>query len=96
MLNNSEITRRVIEALKTKISNPKCPLCGYNTWKVDASYVILPLSPNPTQFTVGGKEYPMVPMYCGNCGNTHLINLLTLGFTSEDIKSMEYTENGRK
>jgi len=35
-------------------------------------------------------------MYCGNCGNTHLINILALGFTSEDIESMEYAEDGRK
>jgi hypothetical protein len=96
MLKNSEITKRVIDALKVKISTPKCPLCGYNTWKVEASYIILPLSLDPTQSMVGGKEYPMIPMYCGHCGNTHLINLLTLGFTSEDIKSMVYTDDGRK
>jgi hypothetical protein len=96
MLNNSEITQRIIDALKVKIGTPRCPLCGNNTWKVEASYIILPLSLNPSQLTASGSEYPMIPLYCGHCGNTHLINMLTLGFTSEDIKSMEYTEDGRK
>jgi len=96
MSSNEEITQRIIEALKAKMGIPKCPLCGNNSWKVEGGYIVLPLSPNPTQVIIGGTVYPIIPIFCGHCGNTQLINLLTLGFNSEDFKSMEFTENVRQ
>ena len=40
--------------------------------------------------TIGGQAFPLVPLICTNCGNTHLLNLFVLGFSREDQKQMSY------
>jgi hypothetical protein len=64
-----------------------CTLCGHNDWRI-ASYVPLGTSQSPTQQNLGGKIYPLVSVNCTNCGNTHLVNLLLLGFAEADLESL--------
>jgi hypothetical protein len=88
MPSNQEIYNRIVEALSKKAPTPACPMCKHNNWELGAGYVVLPASPDPVQLYMGGKVYPLAVMTCSNCGNTQLINLLTLGFKREDFPEL--------
>jgi len=92
MPTDKEIQERIIAALKAKMGGtPNCPICGHNVWSVGNRYVTLSVTKNPSQSTLGGENYPLIPLICSNCGNTHLLNLLILGFTSGDWGSLEFS-----
>ena len=93
MPSNQEIQQRIINALSAKAPAPPCPICKNNVWTVGDGYVVLPVSPHPTQIQMGGKVYPLVAVTCSNCGNTQLINLITLGFKPEDFQNLKVSEN---
>ena len=98
MATDKEIQERIIKALEAKMGKaaPKCPICGHNHWSVGNRYVVLSVSKNPKQVTIGGENYPLIPLVCSNCGNTHLLNLLTLGFTSADWDSLRFSGDAEK
>jgi len=50
----------------------------------------LPLSNAPDYVTLGGRVLPTVPLTCSTCGNTHLLNLLILGFTERDFEALTF------
>ena len=93
MSSNEEIQKRIIDALERILGNRaiKCSICGNQSWEVGVDYVVLAASPHPTQTFFGGKVYPSVPIICKKCGNTHLINLMKLGFTTQDFDDMRYS-----
>lgn len=96
MSTNEEIQQRIIKALEDKIGVPKCPLCGKDAWSVGNSYIVISLSPHPSQVHMGGPVYPTIPVTCQHCGNTHLLNLLILGFKQEELDSLRFTEDARQ
>ena len=93
MPTNEEIRERIIAALKAKAPNPKCPLCQHTEWGVPAYYMSLAVSSNVNEIRLGGRILPLVPVNCANCGNTHLVNLFTLGFTAEDLPNLRFSED---
>jgi hypothetical protein len=78
-----EILDEIAERLNQRGVRGNCPLCGQIQWIVGA-YAPLSASNSPAKLTLGGPVYPLISVFCGNCGNTHLVNLLTLGFTDDD------------
>jgi len=92
MASNEEIVQRIIQKLSDKTGPMRpCSLCGHAAWTVGNQYVVVSLSPQPTQSRLGGPVYPTIGVICSHCGNTHLLNLLILGFSSEELKSMGFT-----
>ena len=97
MPSNKEIQQRIINAIEAKMGKiPNCSLCGHGNWSIGDHYVVLSTSKNPTQTKLGGNVLPFSPMVCLNCGNTHFINLLSVGFAPEDLQSLEFGEDGKK
>lgn len=96
MPTDEEIQERILRAIKDKIGTPRCPLCGNNNWNAGDRYVVLSLSPHPTRVSMGGPAFPMVAIICSHCGNTHFLNLFTLGFSTEELESMGLGEDGGK
>lgn len=96
MEKNTEVQNRIISAIKEKTGGLKpCSLCGNSNWNVEPSYVVLPVTRDPRQFTIGEGHYPLMAIGCSKCGNTHLLNLLTLGFTDLEAVIFE-TKNAPK
>jgi hypothetical protein len=93
-MGNQEIFERIIQKLTEKTgSMHPCPICGQTAWQVGNLYVVQALSPRPTELKIGGPVYPMIPLICSHCGNTHQMNLLVLGFGEEELKSMGLTSD---
>lgn len=66
-----------------------CAMCGHvNEWQV-GGFVPHIVSESPTEIKLGGRLYPLIAVYCRNCGNTHLVNLINLGFTRDEIAEMK-------
>lgn len=92
IVSNQEIIQRIIQKLTEKTGGMHpCPICGHATWQVGNLYAVLALSKHPTEIQLSGPVHPMIPLICSHCGNTHQINLLVLGFSTEELKSMGLT-----
>jgi len=73
--------KEIIAALNAKIPNPpSCALCGKNQWQISGKYIYLVLQEEPKSLTSQNVEsLPCIAIICGNCGNTHLLNMYMLG-----------------
>lgn len=93
MPTNEDIANRIIAALQEKVGNRQivCPICANQKWSINMRYAVLPASQAPNQITLGKDALPFIPLTCSNCGNTHLINILTLGFKKEDLASLKFS-----
>ncbi len=68
----------VITHLRAKWAGRTCPMCGVGNWNVqDSTYQLLEF--NDRSLVVGGPVIPVVPVVCANCGNTLLVNAITVG-----------------
>lgn len=80
MISSQELQQKVIEALAEKIEmGMRCPLCQVDDWNVQIGTTFLPLrteSPNGSSWNQ--QALPSAALICGNCGNTHLLNLSVL------------------
>jgi hypothetical protein len=69
---------KLIEFLNQKWSGRPCPQCHVANWQVqDSAYQLMQFSGGG--IVIGGPVLPVVPVICGNCGNTILVNALMLG-----------------
>jgi hypothetical protein len=92
----SEKTRtaatRILDALRQKgVRDPICPVCRNSQWSIGA-YTPIFVTTNVNRPALGGPSYPLVALVCGVCGNTQLINLLTLGFKPEELDGLAFEE----
>jgi hypothetical protein len=77
-------------AEKTGGSKP-CVVCGQNRWIIVDKYVRFAVTRDPNLYFTDEKSgFPFQPLVCSTCGNTHFINLLTLGFSDADLASCVY------
>lgn len=76
---------QVSEALDERVDTTyPCTVCGYCSWQI-GNFVALPLAVIPHMFNPFPKNtLPFVTVFCTNCGNTHFLNLLVLGFNISD------------
>jgi len=91
MQTRQQATAKVLQRVNERIGRARsCAVCGHTDWAVDSAVVNLSLSNNPhIGLVIGGAQMPTVPLVCKHCGNTHLLNLLVLGLTAEDIQFNE-------
>ena len=76
----SEIQGQISSAIAGKQVAGRCPLCGNQRWTLANGFVYVTLQPDFGGVYVGGTGgLPSVALVCTNCGNTHLLNLVTLG-----------------
>jgi len=92
MPSNEEIVRSVIDAFESKLAvRPlRCPLCQATDWYLPSNYTSMAVGKNPNEIKIGGPYFPLAPLVCKNCGNTHLLNLKVLGF--EDTSTLALKE----
>lgn len=93
---NQQVRDRIIQALEAKIlgggGEPQaCTICGNRTWGI-GSFAPMTSALMPTQVRLGGQVYPFITIFCSNCGNTQLVNLLILGFSDEDLKTLVFAD----
>lgn len=69
---------KVIAHLQKKWGSKACPMCDKGPWNVqDSTYQFAEY--NEGSLVVGGPVIPVVPVICGNCGHTILINAIVAG-----------------
>jgi hypothetical protein len=83
------VQARIIERLNSKGAAGACPMCGVaDQWTV-GSFVTHTIGSTPAGAGPGDKtSYPTIAVFCANCGNTHFVNLIVLGFTAADWESL--------
>jgi hypothetical protein len=72
-------TKKLIDYLSAKWQNRACPMCGARQWSVqEKSYELREF--HGGSLVVGGSAIiPVIPVICGNCGNTILVNSILAG-----------------
>ncbi len=71
-------SQKVIEFLNEKWNDRTCPMCGEGNWNVQDHVFQLIVFSEGTMI-VGGPVVPLIPVSCGNCGNTVLVNAIIAG-----------------
>jgi hypothetical protein len=75
-----EFGDQVIAALTAKGAPKACSLCLTNSWTLaDGIYFLVSQDDFPN-VNLTGKGMPCCALLCNHCGNSHLINLVQLGF----------------
>ena len=76
-------TQKLINHLSNKWGNRPCPMCGAKQWNVQEKSFELREFHGGGLVIGGNPIIPVVPIICGNCGNTILVNSLLTGVESE-------------
>lgn len=87
--------KRILDRLSERVPNFRsCPLCGTANWTLNQGVSIVHVydpatvrgrmtaSPFNMTWETGFRLnpfFPLVSITCQNCGNTHFLNLITLG-----------------
>lgn len=93
-MTNADIFEKIRAALAAKGGPKACTVCGNFKWVWGPSFVRLTSTSNANRPGSGQLGYPSIPMLCQVCGNTHLLNLIFLGFSTEEIEKMVLTQPG--
>jgi len=72
---NSE---KLVAFLGEKWGGRSCPMCGKGPWNVQPTVFQLNEF-HEGSFVVGGPLVPVIPVSCGNCGHTVLVNAIISG-----------------
>jgi ribosomal protein S27AE len=70
--------QKLLSFLQRKWRNNVCPMCGANQWGVSDKAMEL-REYQQGNLVIGGALQPVIPVNCGNCGYTILINGLITG-----------------
>jgi hypothetical protein len=72
--------KKIISHLEQKWGPGRiCPMCGQSSWKVQDSAFQLIEYHEGAALVLGGPVIPVVPVICGNCGHTVLVNAILAG-----------------
>jgi hypothetical protein len=71
-------TDAVIAFLNSKWGNRSCPMCSKGPWSVQDRVFQLNEF-HQGNLVVGGPLIPVIPVSCGNCGHTVLVNAIIAG-----------------
>jgi len=71
-------TDAVIAFLNSKWDNRSCPMCNKGPWSVQDRVFQLNEF-HQGNLVVGGPLIPVIPVSCGNCGHTVLVNAIIAG-----------------
>lgn len=61
-----------------------CVFCGGTQWHVSEKVFQLNEFYEGASLTIGGAVLPVIPVSCARCGNTRLLNAITLGVVAPD------------
>lgn len=77
----SQEQRDQVEAAITKrfVDEGRCSLCGSKHWVIGDGIGVFELLPSLAAGSRSHSGMPVLPIVCSQCGNTHLLNLMTLG-----------------
>jgi hypothetical protein len=67
--------KKMINFLSEKWKGRDCPMCGQGPWSVQDKVFQL-TEFNQGSMIIGGPVVPVIPVSCGNCGHTILVNAL--------------------
>lgn len=70
--------QRLIAHLNLKWQGRTCPVCNGGPWTAQDTLFELRQF-NEGSMVIGGPLIPVIPISCGNCGNTVLINEIAAG-----------------
>ncbi len=74
-------TEKFIAFIGEKWGGRPCPMCSKGPWSVQGS--VFQLSEfHQGSIVVGGPLIPVVPVTCGNCGYTVIVNAILSGAVS--------------
>lgn len=71
-------TEKMVKFLSLKWQNRACPMCGSGPWNVQNKTFQL-MEFHQGNLVIGGQLIPVVPVSCGNCGHTILVNAIIAG-----------------
>lgn len=80
-------TNKLISLLEEKWGETLCPMCGENNFEVTKK--VFKLRDYHQSFLCFENEssvMPVLPVICTNCGNTILINAITIGLIAPTIE----------
>lgn len=81
---------RVLRYVKEKWTQSQhCPVCAESTWNVNEV-----ASLQVGMGVLGGKQYPLVPVFCTNCGYTVLFNAVIGGLVEPEPPPEPVEESG--
>lgn len=75
---NEEQRKIFIDKLNEIWQIKHCNICHDSNWSL-SDQIFDMREFNDGNLIVGGSVYPVIPVTCLNCGNTHLLNPLVLG-----------------
>ncbi len=84
-------TRQLIKHLSKKWGERPCPMCGENKWSI--SEKVFELKEYEETPLFGMEEFthdpvfPVIPVSCKNCGNTHFISAVISGIISKNYNN---------
>ena len=79
MTDSDQLQKLIIQAIEQKMPDAVCPLCKSPDWNVQLGTSFLPLKIESASGSSWSQNaLPGVALICGNCGNTHFLNLRVL------------------
>jgi hypothetical protein len=88
----SRIREEIIERLKAKGEVGHCTICQQNRWVV-GKYAPIRASSSPVDLILrDNRVFPLVTVYCDNCGHTLFVNLIHLGYTDKDWARLTFPD----
>ena len=89
-----QFRKDVSQRLAARGAPRNCPICGKRDWVVGElvtqNITASPLRPGYS----GNPTIPFVTIWCQNCGNTVLINLLALGYSEAYLSALHLPPYG--
>lgn len=85
---SEDVRNRIVARITEKGGgSPLCPVCHQRTFRV-GPYVQLPAGTQAMGLNLG-RTMPCTSLLCNTCGNVLLVSLILLGFTPDDLESMD-------
>lgn len=83
-------SKQLIEYLNEKWKGKGCPMCDENQWAIsDKAMEIREFHGGNLVVGQNSSIQPVIPINCGNCGNTMLVNGLIAGVIERPVEDKE-------
>lgn len=92
MASKTEVMDLVVSRLNERAGGIRdCVVCGERNWLIEPMFAQVQATRNLNVAKIGGNSFPLLPLVCQNCGNTHFLNLMVLGF--RDLSELAIDED---
>lgn len=88
---NTREKRRLLELIDDTWRKKNCILCGESKWTLSGTVFEMREMQQEGDIGIDKKLpiFPVIPIACQKCGNTHLINPVVIGLFDEDLLDEE-------